>query len=174
MTFTDAAGRKADLHWRGGNLRGWQKDRAHDAPLVRQRTVMGHRAQVIRYAQSINYAALWADDDGRVLEFRADAPSLAEFVGMLNALKRVDVDAWLSAMPASVIKLADRATVVREMLADIPLPPGFDAKKLEEGDLLKDRYQLGANVAGAVACAWILTAGTPHASAATAPRRPPR
>ncbi len=155
MTFTDASGRSADLHWRAGDLAGWQKDRANGAPLVVTRTVMGHRAQVIRYAQSQNYAALWADDDGRVLEFRTDAASLAAFEGLLASLKRVDVDAWLSAMPASVIKTADRATVVREMLADIDQPPGFDAKKLEQGELLKDRYQLGAAVAGAVACAWI-------------------
>jgi len=154
MTFTDAAGRNADLHWRAGDLRDWQKDRAHDAPLVRQREVLGQRAQVSRYAQSNDYTALWRDGE-RVLEFRTQAASLAEFERLLGALERVDVDAWLSAMPASVIKSADRATVVREMLADIAQPPGFDAKKLEQGELLKDRYQLGAAVAGAVACAWI-------------------
>jgi hypothetical protein len=155
MTFTDPAGRNADLHWRGGDLATWQKDRAHGAPLVRQFTVMGHRAQIVRYAGSDDYAALWADDDGRVLEFRTVAPSLAAYERLLDGLRRVDVDAWLSAMPPSVIKTADRAHVVQEMLGDIDVPPGFDAKALEDGSL-KDRYQLGAEVTGAVACAWIV------------------
>jgi hypothetical protein len=98
--------------------------------------------------------AIWPED-GRVLEFRAVARDLAAFEQLAGSLERVDVDTWLSAMPASVVKAASRPEVVRAMLADIPLPPGFDAKKLEDGAILKDRYQLGAAVSGAVACAWI-------------------
>ncbi len=41
------------------------------------------------------------------------------------------------------------------MLADMPLPDGFDAGPLKSGNGARDRYQLGAQVAGAVACAWI-------------------
>jgi hypothetical protein len=53
-----------------------------------------------------------------------------------------------------VIKAADRAPVVREMLTDIPLPDGFDPAPLETGTLA-DRYQLGAQVTAAVSCAWL-------------------
>lgn len=58
-------------------------------------------------------------------------------------------------MPASVVKSPNRAAVVRAMLADIPLPPGFDSTRLENGTIVSDRYQLGAQVTGAVACGWI-------------------
>ena len=41
------------------------------------------------------------------------------------------------------------------MLAGVPHPEGFDIVALQSGDGIRDRYQLGAQVAGAVACAWI-------------------
>jgi len=75
-----------------------------------------------------------------VLEFRAVAADLEAFERLVGSLKRVSVDAWLSAMPASVVKSVNRPAVVREMLAGIPLPPGFDAARLEQGSILKDRY----------------------------------
>jgi hypothetical protein len=37
----------------------------------------------------------------------------------------------------------------------MPLPEGFDSDPLEQGDAVRDRYQLGAIVSGAVACAWL-------------------
>ena len=43
------------------------------------------------------------------------------------------------------------------MLRGVPLPPGFDAPAGEA--TTRDRYQLGAKVAGAVACAWIERGG---------------
>jgi hypothetical protein len=150
-------GGSADLNWRRGPIAGLQRDRAHGAPLVVQRTVLGQRAQISQYPEYNgikDFTALWSED-GRVLEFRAVARDLAAFQRLVGSLKRVDVDTWLTAMPASVVKTANRPAVVRVMLSDIPLPPGFDAKKLEDGRMLKDRYQLGAQVTGAVACAWI-------------------
>lgn len=161
MTFTDAArtasgpsdAGSADLHWRSGPIGLLKRDRAHDAPLVVQRTVLGERAQVSRYADSTHFTAIWPDGE-RALEFRATTTDLAQFEKLLAALRRVDVDTWLSAMPASVVKAASRGAVVREMLAGIPLPPGFDAAALERGPSVSDRYQVAANVTGRVACAW--------------------
>ena len=40
-------------------------------------------------------------------------------------------------------------------ICDIPTPAGFDSAGLETNDLIRDRYQLGAEIAGAVACAWV-------------------
>ena len=148
--------RRADLHWRRGSAAILQRDRAHDAPLVVRRTVLGRPAQISQYPEYKglkDFTAIWPED-GRVLEFRTVAADLEAFERLLGSLKRVSVDAWLSAMPASVVKSANRPAVVREMLADMPLPPGFSATKLERGAILSDRYQLGAQVSGAVACAW--------------------
>jgi hypothetical protein len=149
--------RSAELNWRGGSVVGWQRDRAASSVLVVKRTVRGQPAQISQYPESKgakDFTAIWREA-GRVLEFRAVAEDLAAFEQLVGSLERVDVDAWLSAMPASVVKAANRPEVVRAMLADIPLPPGFDSTKLENGAILKDRYQLGAQVTGAVACEWI-------------------
>ena len=144
----------ADLHWRRGPIKSWERDRAGEASLLVHRTVLGHRAQVSRYRGTTNFTAIWPDGS-RVLEFRAVAVNLAAFEQLLGSLKRVDVDTWLSAMPASVVKSSNRAAVVRSMLSDIPVPPGFDRAPLEAQPTLSDRYQLGAKVTGAVSCAWV-------------------
>jgi hypothetical protein len=66
----------------------------------------------------------------------------------------VDTDAWLSAMPASVVKTSDRNGTVAQMLKGVTVPPGFDARDIKGANLTKDRYQLGAAVTGTVACRW--------------------
>jgi hypothetical protein len=50
---------------------------------------------------------------------------------------------------------ASTAETVDAMLADMQLPAAFDPSSLRNGTSVHDRYQLGARVAGAVACAWI-------------------
>jgi hypothetical protein len=58
-------------------------------------------------------------------------------------------------MPDSVVKPDIRAASVDQMFADIPVHPSVDIDKLKAGQRVTDRYQLGAKVTGAVACAWI-------------------
>lgn len=88
------------------------------------------------------------------LEIRTDTGSEQAYRELLAALKPVDVNTWLDALPASAVKPTDTAKVVTEMLADIKVPAGFDPKPLQEGGL-SDRYELGAKVTGAVTCAWV-------------------
>jgi hypothetical protein len=144
-----------DLHWRDpAGFEDWVDERAHSADHQETLQVLGHEAQLFRYAGSGgDYTTLFRD--GRhVIEVRGRFDSLDAYKQMLASLERVDVDTWLSAMPESVIASSDRATTVRGMLRGLPLPEGFDAAALEEGRL-RDRYQLGAVVAGSVACAWL-------------------
>ena len=77
------------------------------------------------------------------------------FRAVLASLHEVDVDTWLSAMPESVVKPTSQADVIENMLAGIPLPPGLDRRSIPTTDAVRDRYQLGAQVTGTVACAWI-------------------
>ena len=53
------------------------------------------------------------------------------------------------------------------MLKGIPIPPGFKSRPKADG-ATRDRYQLGARVAGAVVCGWIDRhyAGDPNAAKA--------
>jgi hypothetical protein len=70
-------------------------------------------------------------------------------------LRVVRDDDWEPALPNSSIAPRERPAEVDRMLADIPQPPGFDAAPLRRSDAAVDRYQLGAKVAGSVACGWI-------------------
>jgi hypothetical protein len=114
----------------------------------------GAEARLFRYTGTNDFVAVWLRDDYTV-EVRGIAPDAAAFRAVLASLREVDVDTWLSAMPESVVVPAWQAEVVAEMLTDIPLPPGFDAADIPSGQAVRDRYQLGALVTGAVACAWI-------------------
>jgi len=116
--------------------------------------VVNGSADVIQYDGTQTFVALWMADD-RVLEFRVDGTTAEAFGALLDRLVVVDVDMWLRAMPASVIAAADQPVAVAEMLAGIPLPSGFDNAALVDDADVKDRYQLGARVVGAVSCAWI-------------------
>jgi hypothetical protein len=101
------------------------------------------------------WATTFVDGSSSVLA-RANTADRAAFVALLAHLRHVGVDAWLEAMPADVVRpAAAHAAAVDEMLRGLPLPPGFDATALRQGTTVRDRYQLGAQVAGAVACGWI-------------------
>jgi hypothetical protein len=156
MTFSGGTGSTstAELSWRSGPLAGWVDDRKHDGIDHGTHAVVNGTAEVIQYAGSTDFTALWLADD-RVLEYRAQTPSLQEFTALLDTLVVVDTDTWLSAMPESVISNAEQGAVIDEMLVGIPLPAGFDSTALASSATVKDRYQLGARVVGAVSCAWI-------------------
>jgi hypothetical protein len=158
MRFHHPGRGMAELHWRGGPLGEWKSDRANSAVLTTSAPVVDGRATVYQYEGPrfhgrLDITALWLDR-GRVLEFRASVHDMATFKALLASLTRVDTTAWLTAMPASVVKAGDQNAAVREMLKGIPLPPRFDPSTIKAQGLTKDRYQLGANVAGTVACTW--------------------
>ena len=150
---TDAA----QLNWYGGPIGGWRKDRAASSVLTTTAPVLGTTARVYQYEGGTpghrDITALFRYD-GRVLEFRAGAANVDAFKALLATLKRVDTGTWLSAMPPSVIKTPDRKSTIRQMLRGVPVPPGFDPGDIKGAGLTKDRYQLGAAVAGTVACQW--------------------
>jgi hypothetical protein len=147
----------ADLNWRSGGIATWLEDRANSAVKTTTAPVLGTTAHVYQYGGGTpghrDITALFRYD-GRVLEFRAGVADIEAFKALLATLKRVDTNAWLSAMPASVVKTQDRDGAINQMLRGVTVPPGFDAKDIKGADLTKDRYQLGAAVTGTVACQW--------------------
>jgi hypothetical protein len=157
MKHVDVSTKQAALNWRPGALSGWTRDRAASAKVRSTAPVLGTTAHVYQYDGGKpghqDITALWRYDD-RVLEFRAGVADVAAFKVLLAALKQVDVDTWLLAMPDSVVKTKDRTAVIAEMLRGVTLPPGFDPGTITGEKLTKDRYQLGAAVSGTVACTW--------------------
>ncbi len=176
-------GVEADLFWRSGPLAGWVRDRAASASVRTSGHVLGTGAQVFEYrgghpgAQDIT--ALWSYD-GRVLEFRTTVADIPAYLRLLGALRTVDAATWLDALPASVVRSAQRAGTIKAMLRGIPLPPGFDPAAIPGSRLVSDRYQLGAAVTGwSPAVAPRLVAGSPTAATGTPSTRrsrrwPPR
>jgi hypothetical protein len=149
--------RTAELNWRGGPLAEWVSDRAASADFRTTLPVLGTTAQVFRYEDGhpgdYEFTALWAET-GRVDEFRAPVPDLAAFEAHLAALRQVDSQDWLAALPASVIKAADHGRAVAEMLKGVAVPADFTPSQIPDAGLSTDRYQLGAAVTGSVACSW--------------------
>jgi hypothetical protein len=152
-----ADGSLVDLNWRGGPLQPWLDDRAASSVRITSAPVLDTTAHVYQYMAGTpghrDITALFRYD-GRVLEFRGVVTGLGEFKDLLAKLKRVDTDTWLSAMPASVVKTADRGSTVDQMLNGVVVPPGFEPKDIRGSRLTKDRYQLGTAVVGTVACQW--------------------
>ncbi|MCC6224515.1 MAG: hypothetical protein IT201_13620 [Thermoleophilia bacterium] len=154
MTFGNG-GRELELRWQpAGGFQGLVDDRERSSDLSLSAPVADTEARVFRYEGTTDFTAVWRQGD-YVLELRGVAAGVDAFEAVLASLRQVDVGTWLSAMPRSVVKPAGRAAVVEEMLAGIPLPPGLDVGRLKAGDAVRDRYQLGAAVTGAVACGWI-------------------
>lgn len=79
-----------------------------------------------------------------------------QFVAALTSLAVVDPATFDAAAGTDgVVTSADRAAFVEGLLADVPLPPGFDAEQLASADGANVRYQEIARVSGAVACGWL-------------------
>lgn len=143
---------------------GWYppRDRPVDAPsagsgttAIEPTTLDGVPVAIARYDGSDRYRAAWRRG-GWTIELDGDAASPARFREIVRSLRGAGVDEWLRAMPASAVRPHARGEAVDRMLTGVPLPPGFDLQGLREGaGTVRDRYQLGAEVAGAVSCAWI-------------------
>lgn len=153
MTFSNGE-HEVDLSWRpAGTHDDYVSDRAHSADSLTDIKVAGNTAQLFRYTGTNDYTALWLDGK-HSLELRGVFDSETDYRSLVATIKTVDVETWLDAMPRSVVRPGDRTTAIAELRAGIPLPVGFD-KSAWNGTLAADRYQLGALIAGAVACAWL-------------------
>lgn len=97
--------------------------------------------------------ALWSEG-GFTLQLTAAVPDLGAFEERLDWVTKVDAPAWLDAMPEEVVKAADHAATVREMLAGIPVPAGFKPSRIPDEGLTTNLYQVGAAVSGTVSCLW--------------------
>jgi hypothetical protein len=153
MTFSNGED-ELELFWRpAGNYESSLGGRAREVSSTKIQ-LLGRPATLFSFD---GYLTTLLPPQGRTfVEIRADDPVTEEtYLELLGSLRPADVETWLAAMPASVVRPIDRAAAVDEMLEGIPLPPGFDAAALRSGDTVSDRYQLGAEVTGAVACTWL-------------------
>ncbi|PYC72020.1 hypothetical protein C7C45_10360 [Micromonospora arborensis] len=109
---------------------------------------------LFRYSER-EFEVILQPRDGSMVEVRtATAYTRADFDRVLASVIRVDARTWLAALPAEIVtpeRLDERRAAV---LADVPLPPGFDPATVNvEG--VNDSDQFGIQVLGPVGCAWI-------------------
>jgi hypothetical protein len=114
----------------------------------------GDRTAVWRSKGSDVRTAVWHDGDTTFLA-RGPAMEGAALAGLVQGLRDVGVEEWIRAVPKRAVTPPEHREAVDEMLAGLPLPPGLDVAALRSSEATRDRYQLGAQVAGAVACGWI-------------------
>jgi hypothetical protein len=153
MTFTDGSS-VLEVYWKPARQhRMYLEDRSDPVNDRWPFTLLGLQGTLFRYAGSTDFTTILEPQDSVFLEIRGDLGSREAYVALVRRLTRVDPAAWSEALPASAVGPEEAGSVIAEMLADIPLPAGFDADVLDTG-LTTDRHQLGATVAGAAACAW--------------------
>jgi hypothetical protein len=94
----------------------------------------------------------------------------ATFLADAQHVTIADVPTWEAELTGHAVLPSQRPQQVADILSDIPLPPGFDTQHLTQSSQPKVRYQLIAEVTGAVFCAWAglwdaaLTAGDTDAA----------
>lgn len=156
MTFSDGS-HEVGLRWGpGSDYAIYVDDLSHpkETDQLGSVTVLGRPGLMFRYIGSEEYTTLVEPDGAHYLEVRGNVGSESVFRQVLGSLYTVDVDTWLDAMPANVVKPTDRTAAIDQMLVGIPLPAGFDRSALDASASVSDRYQLGAKVTGAVLCGW--------------------
>lgn len=99
------------------------------------------------------FYALWVDG-GHWLELRSDViPVTEEFRSVAATVHSVDVDTWLAALPPSVVQSYERPGEIDRILADVPVPAGFDLDELAARPGV--RNEIETEVVTAVVCGWI-------------------
>ncbi|WP_250006746.1 hypothetical protein [Actinoplanes sp. M2I2] len=146
---------KLEINWYSGeHYDSYYQDRLHVSEPT-PATIDGWPGSLFRYSAT-RFAVMLRPRDGAFVELgtASEGWTRAEFDRVAALIHRVDVATWLAAMPPEVVTPARVQQAAAEVLADIPLPPGFSAASLDDLGT-NDRYQFGAQVTGRVGCAWI-------------------
>jgi hypothetical protein len=161
MTYENGS-RSLDVMWGpADSYDGYVEDRRHivDPPADGEPIeVLGKGAQMWAYGPQ-DHTAIREVEDGTWIEFRGDGMREDGFLALLDDLELVDEAAFEAALPDSFVTSDERPEAIAEILdgiADVAqplLPPGVERSSITSEQ--SDAYQLGADVAGAVACAWL-------------------
>lgn len=104
---------------------------------------------------SDDFAVMLKPRDGTFVEMRTSGGwTRALFDQILKHVVRVNVRTWLAALPSEMVTPARARQAAAGILADIPLPPGFDKSTVNTLGV-NDPYQFGAQVTSQVGCGWI-------------------
>lgn len=154
MTFTNGR-QEMELNWRPADTHeDYVRDREHDAAEEWDIEIARRHGVLFRYEGTTDFTAMWVDGD-LSLELRGRFESVHAYRAVAETLDRVDEETWLAALPDDTVTPEERAATVDEMLTGVPVHPDARIEPLKRASTTSDRYQLGAQVTSAVACAWI-------------------
>lgn len=153
ISFSNGA-RSLEMNWYPADqYNSYRKDRLSDSKPEPVK-IDGQPGELFRYSDS-DFAVQLQPRGDSFVELRTEgAWTRGEFDRVIADVVQVDVPTWLAALPPEIVtpgRVAERAA---EVLADVPLPPGFDTAALSDLGT-NDAYQFGAGVTSRVGCGWI-------------------
>ncbi len=161
MTY-EKGGQSLDIMWgNADSYQGYVEDRRHivqpaadGAPI----TVLGAAAQMWAYSDD-DHTAIREVENDQWLEFRGSGMREAGYLALLEQLRLTDLAGFEATLPESFVVADERAAEINRVLdgidavADPLLPSGVERSSITSDQ--NDSYQFGAEIAGAVACAWL-------------------
>jgi len=153
ITFSKG-GKQLEMDWYpASQYASYHLDRLHVSKPVPVR-VAGWPGERFRYTAT-DFAVMLRPRDVSFVEMRTgNTWTRAEFDRVLAAVVRVDARTWLAALPPEIVTPDRIDKQAAKVLADVPLPPGFEVATLKDLGS-NDPYQFGAKVTGRVGCGWI-------------------
>lgn len=151
-TPDDDWGVSLDIDWRPADTYDSYVQDRNDLGKPDQITVLGEPALTWAYSSDDHTAIRDVVGDWTV-EVRGSGMDQADFRALLDQLTPITLADLDANLPASFVTDAERPGVIADMLDPIPVPESFDPSTIRSTEI--DRYQLGADVTSAVACAWI-------------------
>ena len=123
--------------------------------------VLGLAGQMWAYSAD-DHTVIREVENGHSLEFRGEGMGRQAFVDLLGGLRLVDLEEFEATLPDQFVTSGERAAVTQEIVDGIAgalgSERGLTPAGIPEPDFASDqpeRYQIGADVAGKVACAWL-------------------
>ncbi|WP_395657191.1 hypothetical protein [Nocardioides sp.] len=120
--------------------------------------VLGLRGSMWAYSAD-DHTVIRPVEHGHYLEVRGSGMDQQEYVALLRELRLVDADGFDAALPDGFVSNAERSSQIDAILDGIEakagtlLPAGVPRASITSDQ--SDPYQLGAEVTGQVACAWV-------------------
>jgi hypothetical protein len=154
IRFTDGA-RELEFDWYPADeYESYYQDRL-DVSKPEPATVDGMPGDRFTYSPT-DFAVMLKPRNGLFVEMRTGPTgwTRAGFDRTLTHIKQVDARTFLAAMPPEIVTPDRAAAAADKVLADIPLPPGFDRSALKDLGA-NDPYQFGAETTKVVGCGWI-------------------
>jgi hypothetical protein len=118
------------------------------------RTTVAGQAGHVFHADRWNHEVLLKPKDGSFVAVVGGGMTASRFDQLLDRVVRVGPEAFLASLPPEVVTPGRARQVATEILAGVPLPPGFDIDDVEVGGA-NSPYQFDARVITKVSCQWL-------------------